>query len=308
LQDNDPLSRQAAGHEKTRREEMKPMNGPILVATDFSTRSDRALRRSTMIAKESRTELLLVHVVDSDQPQYLIDAEAEASRSILEESARTACTIDDVAARANVVVGDVYSGILHAADEAGASLVVLGPHRRLLRDAFIGTTAERVIAHSRRPVLLAAGVPSAPYGQVLIALEMDDVSRSTVQRAQELGIVARRAIVAMHAFDAPAEGMMRRAMSDGDDIDLYVESERRQAASNFSAFLADVGLGGARQLLVPIVGTPARTILESARAEDASLVVVGTSQKTGIKRMVLGSVAEDVLGDAECDVLVIPEE
>ena len=112
----------------------------------------------------------------------------------------------------------------------------------------------------------------------------------------------------MHAFDAPAEGMMKRAMSEGDAIDHYVEFERRQAASDFDAFLADVGLGGARQLLVPIIGTPARTILESARTEDVSLVVVGTSQRTGIRRMVLGSVAEDVLGDAECDVLVIPEE
>ena len=238
---------------------------PIVVATDFSTRSDRALRRSTIIAKQFSSQLLLVHVVDSDQPQYLIDAEVEASRSILEKSAATICSSDEVAARASVIVGDVFSGILDTADRAEASLVVLGPHRRLLRDAFIGTTAERAIAHSRRPVLLAAGVPSAPYRHALLALEMDYVSKSTVRRVQELGIVNGPTVVAMHAFDAPAEGMMRRSMSEAGAINEYVKSERGRASGEFDAFLSDAGLGGVRRLVVPIMGTPARTILESAR-------------------------------------------
>lgn len=282
------------------------MIAPILVATDFSTRSDRALRRATMIAGQLGAALSLVHVVDSDQPQYLIDAQRTAARSLLEETARTLCRIDDVPAQTNVVVGDVFSGILEVAKDAGAGFIVLGPHRRQLRDAFIGTTAERTIAHSRCPVLMAAGVPSAPYDRALIALGLDEVSKSTLRRAGALGILDGAEIVAMHAFDAPAEGMMKRAMSEPDAIDHYLATERRRASEAFDAFLEEVGLDDVHRALLPVRGTAARTILESARDEEAALIVVGTSQRTGIQRFMLGSVAEDVLADADRDVLVIP--
>ena len=283
------------------------MPSPIVVATDFSTRSDRALRRSSIIAKRTGAELLLVHVVDNDQPQYIIDAEVDASSSLLDEATQGLCSVDSLSAGSRVIVGDVYSGLLEVAEEADASLLVLGPHRRLLRDAFIGTTAERVIAHSERPVLLAAGVPAAPYPSALIALEMDDVSECAVVRLLELSIVEPSTLVALHAFDAPAEGMMRRAMSETDAIAHYLRAEGRSAAKEFKEFLDSIGLAPARQVVVPIRGTAAGTILEAAASEDVSLVIVGTSQKTGIRRMVLGSVAEDVLGNADRDVLVIPE-
>src|SRR3546814_13978159 len=101
------------------------------------------------------------------------DAQVDASRLILNDTARTIGEFDDVAASSNVVVGDVFSGILRWAEEIDADLIVVGPHRRQFRDAFIGTTAERTIAHSQRPVLMAAGVPSGPYDRALIALDLD---------------------------------------------------------------------------------------------------------------------------------------
>src|SRR3546814_9724892 len=79
------------------------------------------------------------------------DAQVDASRLILNDTARTIGKFDDVAASSNVVVGDVFSGILRWAEEIDADLIVVGPHRRQFRDAFIGTTAERTIAHSQRP-------------------------------------------------------------------------------------------------------------------------------------------------------------
>jgi nucleotide-binding universal stress UspA family protein len=282
------------------------MSASIVVATDFSTRSDRALRRATLLARQLDATLALVHVVDDDQPAYLVDAQLDTSRSLLDKTAHTITTLDGVAAQANVLSGDVFSGILQVAEVANAALIVVGQHRRQLRDVFVGTTAERTIAHSSRPVLLAAGLPSAPYDRTVIALDLDDVSASMAQSVQGLGIVDQSVITAMHAFDAPAHGMMKRGMIDPEAIDHYLSGEERRANDQFAAFLSEAGLPAARQVLVPINGTPARTILECARAEDADLVVVGTSQKTGIKRFLLGSVAEDVLGDAECVVLVVP--
>lgn len=58
----------------------------ILVATDFSTRSDRALRRAVLTARQVRAELTLVHVVDDDQPNYLIERQKTAAAEILQQT------------------------------------------------------------------------------------------------------------------------------------------------------------------------------------------------------------------------------
>ena len=58
----------------------------ILVATDFSTRSDRALRRATLIAKQVDAALTLIHVVDIDQPERLIASDRSAASALLDET------------------------------------------------------------------------------------------------------------------------------------------------------------------------------------------------------------------------------
>lgn len=279
----------------------------IALATDFSARSDRALRRATIIAKRMGASLTLVHVIDDDQPQYLVDAQMHASRAILDESARTVREFDGVDADARLVAGDVYPGILQVAEDVAADLIVLGPHRRQLRNVFIGTTAERTIAHSPRPVLMTAGVPSAPYDRALVALDLDEGSRLAARKISEMEILAQTEVVAMHAYDVPALGMMRRGMHEQSAVDQYLTGEQRQATDDFRTFVSETGLSSARQILAPISGNAARTICECAREEDAALVVVATGQRTGLERLMLGSVAADVLADADRDVLVVPK-
>ena len=57
----------------------------ILAATDFSTQSQRALRRAGLLARDTGAELALVHVVDDDQPQDLIEMEGREAKRILAE-------------------------------------------------------------------------------------------------------------------------------------------------------------------------------------------------------------------------------
>ena len=61
----------------------------IVAATDFSTRSDRALRRAVLLAVRHETSLHLVHVIDDDQPAYLIDRQREGATELLAEATRT---------------------------------------------------------------------------------------------------------------------------------------------------------------------------------------------------------------------------
>ncbi|MDT9601053.1 universal stress protein [Sphingosinicella rhizophila] len=280
----------------------------ILVATDFSTRSDRALRRATLIARRVGASLTVVHVVDADRPERLVAADQAAALSALEETAQTLRTGDEIAADPLVQVDDVHSGILNAAEQVGAHLIILGPHRSRLRDVFIGTTVERVVRRSRFPLLVAIQAPSASYERTLLALDFDEASKSAGRAALAMGIFERTDVVVMHAFDTPAEGMLRRAMDTTGAIDDYVASERGQAVEKLHGLVRALGLPSHDQRVAAINGTPARSILESARSQDAHLIVLGTNQRKGFERLLIGSVTEDVIRDAHRDVLIIPTD
>ena len=101
----------------------------IILATDFSTRSDRLLLRSKLIARETGAEIVLVHVVDDQQPERLLAPAMMEARALLCETANTLREEDGLTATFTVKASDISAGILAAADEAEADLIMLGSPR-----------------------------------------------------------------------------------------------------------------------------------------------------------------------------------
>ncbi len=162
----------------------------ILVATDFSTRSDRAIRRASLLARQVSAELVLVHVIDDDRPERLVTAEHREASALLDEVANTTRSLDGVPCRYKVQPGEPFEGILRAADEVNADLIVMGMHRRRpLRDIVIGTTIERVMQEGRRPVLMANAVPAGDYHSILVAVDLSAPAANAARTAQSLGML-----------------------------------------------------------------------------------------------------------------------
>jgi nucleotide-binding universal stress UspA family protein len=87
----------------------------ILVATDFSTRSDRAIRRAILLAKKFEAAVSLIHVVDDDRPTRIVDAERESASMLLSEQARSLRELDGVDCTGSVTLGSVSEEIIKAA-------------------------------------------------------------------------------------------------------------------------------------------------------------------------------------------------
>lgn len=128
----------------------------IAVATDFSTRSDRAIRRAELLAAQAGCDLLVVHVIDEDQPQSLIHAESDACEDLLRDQQEAIAKDGRTKVTTDLRIGEAFEQIPRAATDAGAMLIVMGPHRwQAARSAFIGTTVERTVKNSPLPVLVA---------------------------------------------------------------------------------------------------------------------------------------------------------
>ncbi|MFN3844817.1 MAG: universal stress protein [Paracoccaceae bacterium] len=281
----------------------------ILHATDFSERSDRALRRAVLLARETGAHLDLVHVVDDDRPRRIVDHETADAHLLLHDLARTLERDDGVSCAVQVLLEDPFAGIVKAVQDTTPDLLVIGPHRRqILRDAFVGTTAERTIRAVSCPVLMVNGPPFAPYRHVLLTTDLSDAARAAIRRFDGLAIgkTAERSVLSV--FEAPALRLtLSGTMAEEDQAD-YLADQRVEARSALSQFMADLGPGQATQIVRHEKSNVATEILLEAADLKSDLIVISTQGKGAMARMLLGSVTEQVLRVASVDVLAVPPE
>jgi nucleotide-binding universal stress UspA family protein len=278
----------------------------ILAATDFSTRSNRALRQAALLAQSDDSLLFMVHVVDNDQPDDLVRMEQREAERILREQMGAMPEIRWTHARPMVIAGDPFDGILQAAAEIQPDLIVMGSHRKqLLRDIFIGTTVERVIRKGSVPVLMVNHEAQRRYERILAPTDMSDVSASALHAARSIGLLGDSATL-VHAFTALAKGKMSVAGVDRDSIADYIEGERRQVSNELAAFLIANDLQGSQWRLRVENGSPMEIISRAVTDIEPDLMVMGTHGRSRLIKALIGSTTEEALRSLNVDILVVP--
>lgn len=279
----------------------------IMLATDFSERSDRALRRATLLARQFGGTLSIVHVVDDDQPRRIVDSERDVASELLRELRNTVQKVDGISSETRVMLADPFAGIARAAEEEAPDLLVIGSHRRqALRDVFVGTTAERTIRSVDCPVLMVNAPPVGPYRHVMLTTDMSEGAENAVRACVALGIVSQADVSFLYVYDAPATRLAMSHTVPSDDREAYREEQRKEAAKILAQFVKRTGMRSSRQLVRFGLRATADEILEATREEETNLIVLGTEGRSGVAKFFLGSVAEAVLRSADRDVLAVP--
>lgn len=279
----------------------------ILVATDFSERSDRALRRAALLARQFETSLVLVHVIDDDQPRRIVDAERDEASELLRQMAATLHDHDGVACETRVILGSPFVGISQAVSDEAPDLLVIGPHRRqVLRDVFVGTTAERTIRSVDCAVLMANAPPAGHYRRVLHTTDLSDGSRDALRRFHALGLGEQVRTSLLYVFDAPALRLVMGHAMPAEDQEHYLAAEQKEAARDLSRFVASADLGDVRQVARYESSAAPHEILKVAKEEGADLIVMSTHGRSGLTKVLIGSVTEQVLKTSTVDVVAIP--
>jgi nucleotide-binding universal stress UspA family protein len=279
----------------------------IMLATDFSERSDRALRRAVILARAHDARIELVHVVDDDRPRRVVEQDTRQARQLLSELARSLETLDGISCDTKVILADPFAGIAEAVEDANPDLLIIGPHRRsILRDAFVGTTAERTIRVVSCPVLMVNGTPVGNYRHVLLTTDLSDNSRLALQLFETLKIGQEGSLSALSVFNAPALQLAMSGTLPTPNKQDYLNALRAEARRELVAFMAKLGGTKAEQIVRFDETTIAHEVLKSAAELKSDLIVVSTHGKGAVSRMLLGSVTEQILRSASVDVLAIP--
>lgn len=276
----------------------------ILVASDLSARSDRALARAASLAEYHKAKLIVVHVVDEELPAALADRQIEDAERALRAALAPLTQSGGFASELRVVVGEHYQSILAEAERADADLIVIGQHRKdILLDLFRGSTGERIIRFGNRPVLVVKSAARHRYVSLLAAIDFSIPSRRAIEAAVKLAPDADLKLV--HAFDIPFRGFM----FSGGAMDTLAKKHQQQFQDLVDAqtreFLATLSKPIVVHEVIAKEGRPEEVIISTAEEARPDLLVVGTHGRSGLGRAVLGSVAEHVLARTTCDVLAV---
>ncbi|WP_371369640.1 universal stress protein [Pseudomonas sp. QL9] len=279
----------------------------LMIATDLSQRSEKALQRGAALAKRFGCPWTLLHVVDEDQPAGLVEQEVTQVRLILEARLVELTTLGGSCPRIRVEVGDPNQKIVACALEEDSDLLLVGSHRKsLLRDIFVGTTVERVLRSGRLPVLMVNQPAERDYRDLLLALDTSPASANAVHVAERLGLLQGAVCRGVYAFSPLAKGMMQYSGVSEERIDEFVGTETRQAVDELKAFIREQQLEPLIDEQLVAVGLPGNVLERMVGKHRPDLLVMGTRGMGGIKRALIGSVADYALRELDCDILVVP--
>ena len=210
--------------------------------------------------------------------------------------------------------GIAYEEICAAAKELKADLIVIATHGYTgYERAFLGSTAERVVQHSRCPVLVvrkhisrwdAAADPRTLTGfrlrRILAPTDFSDSSLAGFDYAVQVARDFKAELQLVHVINPHLYPFGDQYVA----LDpVQLTGKAADAAENQMRSMA--AEAKVRYSVRVIQGSPAIQIRNAAN-EEADLIVISTHGRTGLAHMLIGSVAEHVVRYAHCPVLVIP--
>lgn len=292
------------------------MTMTIMIPLDGSPFAEHAISAAFGIARRTGATLALVRVrekrsvPDDIRRRPLTDpGPPGVERRYLDDViARMPAAIT---ARATVLRGDPAEELVRHAAETAASMLVVSTHGRGgVRRALLGSVADAIVRGVVAPVLLIKPPPTQPtlsvvrtFRRVLVPLDGSTMSEQVIDAAvlaaglsgveyelvrvvsSESGLTGRET-----AESENAEPWICRASLPQTQLDAVAEALRARGAQVSSRVLRD--------------DDPAKAILDHADHIEARLIAMATHARRGAPRMVLGSVADEVVRDAPCPVLV----
>jgi uncharacterized protein len=261
----------------------------MVLAADACEFCEGATREAISLAKACNSKLYAVTVIEVNQEfealaPGLVEAMEKEARGFLDAVKKRAQDAG-VACETRAHQGEeAHVYIVKEAGELGADMIIMGRRgRKGLKRLLMGSVTAQVIGHAPCSVLVVPSAARTEFKNVVIAT--DGSKYSDAAAAVAAGIARRRAgkltIVAVeHPEAGETDYNLRRALELADREGVQAET-------------------------LVLKGRPYEAIVAAAKERAADTIVVGSHGRTGLEKLLMGSVAERVIGLSECAVLVV---
>jgi universal stress protein E len=278
----------------------------VLLAHDFSKSAENVLATGVEIAKIFHSELVPIHVLPDDVVN-------EKVKSLLNETATgklqetiTHFKNEGVKAGAPILTyGTPHKVITETAVDEDASLILIGSGETQKGAKFLlGTTAERIIQQSEKPVFVVKENVPLNVQHILCPVDFSETSKRALKNAITMAYRFKSELTILSVCELQGSAWF------GSSEDRASENDKRYADHKvkFDNFLADFNLSGLKWNKENRRGKPAEEILSAVSEKMIDLLVMGTTGKTNLSRLFIGSVTEKVIREVPCSFLTLKSE
>ncbi len=276
------------------------MEKRILVTTDCSEFSEGAVREAINFAKTCGIQLHAMSVIEIN-PQFiaaapmLLEEEEKETREHL-EGIRERAAKDNIECEIVIREGEEpYKLIVEEADKEHADLIVMGRRGRTgLMRLLMGSVTARVIGHTHRKVLVVPRAAFIKWKNIVIATDGSKYSDAAAEEGINLIKNCCRTctlnVIAVLRKDATKE----RIQVSENAIKKIELSAKKENIKVYTLLVK----GKAHESIH-------ENIIEFAKKKDTDIIVMGSHGRTGIQKLLMGSVAERVIGHTDRAVLVV---
>jgi len=280
----------------------------ILLATDLSSRSDRAQDRAVTLMKQYSCELIVLHVIEPAKEagfhrRVRFSSSYKQNEKLIEKTKwQLLDYLRDTGGKVSVRIenGKPSDVILQIAREEGCDLITTGVARNeILGRCVLGKTVDKLIRSSEIPLLIVTGRVRSPYWNIVIASDFSDISKSALETAA--AYFPDKKIAVLNAHAAPGSYAI-------DDPESYRDQIRQMIFRDYKTFIDSADIADKLRESIGILiewGSLPQLIKELVYNSSVELVVIGSRDRGLMRNVFRQSNTMRVVNDLPCDALVV---
>ena len=263
----------------------------LLLATDLSEYSEGAVREAINLARKCTAELNAISVIEIN-PEY----ETFGTDVIEKEEKEVAAYFEALKARAlkegvscKTILresGEPYRLIVEEAEKKKVDMIIIGRHgRKGMAKVLMGSVAAKVIGNAPCNVLVVPRAAVLAFRNILVATDGSVHANAAVSEALAIARSSGSHVIILSSY--------------------FLDNELEEAKSTVNKVIKMAQDEGVDFEALTPRGRPYNAIVETAGGRAVDLIVMGAYGKTGLRKFLMGSSTEKVVGLAGCAVLVV---
>jgi len=264
----------------------------ILVPVDFGQASLKAFDTAVMLSGYFLSEITLLHVIPSEkvseETEKLImkNIRSEMNKLLNDSVFENVRSVEML-----IEKGNTMERITEVAENKEMNLIIMGEGNQAENEHFkLGSTTERMMQKNEIPLMVVKNEPLKPLKKILCPVDFSESSKRALANAIFLSNRLGAQLTVINVF-TPIE-----IFSYWINVDNKKENQLQlqQQKAEFDDFMKDFHINKDFHVVKIAQGEPEEEILKEIKSQGTDLLVMGTTGKTGLSKILLGSVTEKV--------------
>ena len=273
----------------------------ILVPVDVNTDSKAQMKTAVKIARSFNSEIIIMFVAPEEVEQYeikdiVINAITDSLNTLKKSFIKEKITTREPLLK----YGKPVDKILEVATRENVNLILVGSGMKEKREKYkLGTTTQRLINMSDIPVWVVKSKQKPDCNNILCPVDYSEPSERALKNAIFLSASFKSNLTILAVYE-PIMYISPRIK-----VDLEEENSKRlkRFEDEMKHFTGQFDLKGIKHKIVIQTGKAEENILKTIKESAHDLLIMGTNGRSGLSRLVMGSITEKVTREVPCSFI-----